>query len=267
MIDPRTRLFLVTAVGVLAICLEQPGALGALVLATLLPLAVLRVPGVWWRRGVIGVLTIVWSTVLSQGLFYAEQPRVALVELGPLVLWREGVRWGLVQSLRFVAVSLAGLGLAVSTSPDRLYAAMLRLRVPFGLALMATTALRMVPAVGQELWTVRRARAARGRPAWRRAPWRWLALEVGLLRPVVARAWRRAHALAESLDARGFDPLAPRAVRRPLRMGALDGGIVVGVGLVTATVVALRVLYLLYVGEVLYVPALRGVYGFVRGWL
>jgi energy-coupling factor transporter transmembrane protein EcfT len=53
-------------------------------------------------------------------------------------------------------------------------------------------------------------------------------LEVILLRPVVARALRRARALAESLETRGFHPTAPRAVRDPLRFGWTDG---LGLGL------------------------------------
>ncbi len=266
MIDPRTRLFLLLCAGVLAISLEGPLALGLFTLACASPLLLMRVPGRWWRRGLVGVLTIVWSTVLSQGLFYAEQPRVSVASLGPLHLYREGLAWGLTQSLRFVGLSLAGIALAVSTPPDRLHVALLRLRLPFGLALMATTALRFLPVVAEELLVVRTARAHRGRPAWKRAPWRWLALEIGLLRPVVARAWRRAQNLAESLDARGFDPLARRSVRRPLRLTAIDGVLLVGGALLTTAIASARLLFLLYTSETWYAPALRPLYGFVRSW-
>lgn len=267
MIDPRTRLALLCAAGVLAITLEQPGALGGLALVCCLPLVLLRPSWIWIRRGLVAVLAVVWSTTLSQGLFYAEQPRVSLGHLGPLHLYREGLAYGLAQSLRFVALSIGGICLAVSTPPDRLYAALLALRVPFGLALMASTALRFLPELGRELLTVRRARAHRGRPAWRRAPWRWLALEVSLLRPVVARAWRRAQNLAESLDARGFDPVAPRAVRRPLRMGALDHGLLALSLLVCLAAVACRILFLLYTSETWYHPSLRPLLAFTREWL
>lgn len=265
--DPRTRLMLLGCAGILAISLEQPAALAVFVLACALPLVALRPSPAWQRRGLLAVATIVWSTVLSQGLFYAEQPRVALASLGPLTLWREGVTWGLAQSLRFVGLSLAGIALSASTPPDRLHAALLRLRVPFGLALMAATALRFLPAIGQEILVVRRARAARGRPVWRRPPWQWLALELSLLRPVVARSWRRAHSLAESLDARGFDPLAPRAVRRPLQLRPLDHLLLVGAGTLTLAVAGARLLFLLYTSDTWYHPALRPLYGFVRGWL
>lgn len=265
--DPRARLGLLLCVGVLAVVLEHPLALGLLAGASVLALVGARVEGRWWARGAVAVLAVVWSTALSQGLFYAEHPRVALVHLGPLTVWREGALYGLAQSLRFVAVTLAGLAVAVSTPSDRLHAALLALRVPFGLALMASTALGFVPTLASEVVAVRAARAHRGRPVWRRAPWAWLALEVRLLRPVVARAWRRAQVLAESLDARGFDPTAPRAVRRPLRLRWSDGAVLSAAVTVTGALATARVLYLLYTSEVLYLPALRGVYGAVRGWL
>lgn len=265
--DPRARLGLLGCVGLVVLCLERPMALGVLALLCAAPLIVLRPARAWWGRGLLAALTIVWGTLLSQGLFYAEQPRVALISLGPLTLWREGAVYGLAQSLRFLALTLAGAALALSTPPDRMLAALLRLRVPFGLALMAAAALRFAPELARELVVVRQARARRGRPAWKRAPWAWLALEVALLRPVVARCWRRAMNLAESLDARGFDPLAPRAVRRPLVMGARDWAVLGAAAAVTGVVVALRVIFLLYTADLVYVPALRGVVALVRAWL
>lgn len=265
--DPRTRLALLFAAGILAITLERPAALGGFALSCTLPLLFVGLERRWVTRGVAIVLTVIWGTSLSQALFYAEQPRVPLLQFGPLTLWREGLRYGLAQSLRFIGLSLAGLAVAVSTPPDRLHAALRALRVPFGLALMASTALRFLPEITRELRTVRRARAARGRPVWRRGPLAWMRLELSLLRPVVARAWRRAHNLAESLDARGFDPTAPRTERRPLRMRPLDWGVLMGAAMVTIPAVCGRLLYLLYTSETWYHPALRPVYGFVRRWL
>lgn len=265
--DPRTRLGLVLCVGTLAVTLEHPLALGVLCGVSLTGVALARVDPRWWRRGLVVVAALVWSTVLSQGLFYGEEPRIAVLDLGPLALYREGIAHGLAQSLRFVAVALAGLALSVSTPPDRMYAALLRLRVPFGLALMTVTALRLLPDIARDILLVRGARSQRGREVWRRSPWAWLSLEVSLLRPVVARCWRRAHNLAESLDARGFDPVAPRRLRRPLRFGALDGVVLVGAGALTAAAVFARLSFALYTSDTWYHPALRPVYALVRDWL
>ncbi|MFT5685904.1 MAG: energy-coupling factor transporter ATP-binding protein EcfA2, partial [Myxococcota bacterium] len=266
-LDPRTRLGLISAAGILAISLERPESLLLFALTCAVPLLWVGMDRKWLRRGLLAVAAIIWSTVLSQGLFYADQPRVSLGHLGPLHLYREGVTYGLAQSMRFVGLSLGGIALAVSTPPDRMFAALVRLRIPFGLALMAATALRFLPEIGREALTVRQARAARGRPTWKRGPVAWLALEVGLLRPIVARSWRRAQNLAESLDARGFDPLAERTWRRPLRMRAVDWSLIGAATAVSLTVASARILYALYTAEAVYIPALRPLYGFVRTWL
>ncbi len=265
--DPRAKLGLLACTGVLAVVLDRPVSLGLLALLSALPFALLRVPGRWRAHGLLAVLTLVWGTVLSQGLFYADEPRTALLRVGPVAFWREGAVHGVVQSLRFVAVTLAGIAVAVSTPVDRLLAALLRARVPFGMGFLAVTALRFVPEGTREALVVRRARARRGRPIARRAPLAWIREELALIRPVVARALRRAGTLAEALDARGFDATAPRTVRRPLRMGAGEGVLLGLAALLTAGALGLRVLYVLYGAEVLYVPRLRWLYGFVRTWL
>lgn len=264
-LDPRTRLMLVGLVGVLAVGLEAPRSLAALMLVC---------AGVFLRfgpsrrtvLGAFGMLAaIVWSTVLSQGMFYGDEPRVALVTLGPLTLWREGVAHGLAQSLRFGAMTLAGFALAASTPPERLFAGLRALHVPFGLSFLVVTALRFVPDVAGEWAAVRRARARRGRPAWKRAPWAWLALETSLLTPVLARTLRRARALAESLDSRGFDASAPRAVRRPLRLRAMDVAVLCVATVVSFSVAAARVLFVLYTSDTWYHPGLREFYALARG--
>lgn len=267
MIDPRTRLVLLLCVGLLAVTFERVASLLVLMMVSAVPLVLLRADRPWLRRGALAWLAIAWGTMLSQGLFYGERPRVALFELGPLVFWREGLAHGFVQSLRFGALLCAGTAVVASTPPDRLLRALVALRVPFGLAFLAATALRFVPATAQEMLTVRRARARRGQPVYARAPWAWLAVEIALLRPVIARSLRRARALAETLDTRGFDALGARTVRRPLRLGVLDALVLIVAVPVTASLVAMRVAYAAYVADLWWVPAWRPMYAFVRHWL
>lgn len=265
--DPRARMALLALGGVLALCLDSPRALAALAAMAALSFVLAR-PG---RKRLLTAFTlavgIVWSTVLGQALFYPELPRATIAHLGPFPVYAEGIRHGLEQSLRFVAMALMGLALASSTPVDRLFQALVGLRVPFGLALMVAAAIRFLPELGLALVTVRRARAHRGRPAYARAPWRWLLVELSLIRPIVARAWRRAQNLAETLEARGFDPTAPRRSRHPLVLGWGEATLVALASIVVATVVACRFLFVLYATDVAYFPELRSVYGFVRDWL
>jgi len=264
--DPRLRVWLLVCVCTLALVVESLPALGAL--AVLPAVALLLHPQVGgWRLRILGLYALfAWSTAFSQALFYAEFPRTPLLRLGPVVFWREGALYGLAQSLRFMATLSAGVLLAVSTPVDRLTAGLVALRVPYGLVLMATAAVRFVPVVGREWLSIRAARARRGRPAWRRPPWALLRLELSLLLPLVARSLRRARALAESLETRGFDPLGG-VTGPPLRATAAE--LVVGgaTGLLTGGAIAARGLFWAYAAELWYHPGLRPLYAFVRGWL
>jgi len=265
--DPRSRIVYVVMISVLAVIFEQLHSLALLAMICVIPLLAAPIGWVWRRRALVGIIAIVWGTTLSQALFYGEAPRTLAFELGPLTFWREGIEHGLIQSLRMVAVTAAGLSIAATTPLDRLLAGLIRLRVPFSLAFLAVMSLRFLPEVGREVLVVRRARARRGRPAWRRSPRAWLQLELSLLRPIVARAVRRARSISESLDVRGFDADSPRAVHRPLyfRRGepvALIVGVITTTGLLVA-----RLLYVAYLNELAYFPSLRPLYGFVRQWL
>jgi energy-coupling factor transporter ATP-binding protein EcfA2/energy-coupling factor transporter transmembrane protein EcfT len=268
--DPRATVGIVFLLGVLVLCLD--GAAPLALLAGVGTLAVLVHPrAVGWRLRFCGMVALLaWTTAFSQGLFWNQWPRTPLVVLtrDPMIaLYREGLVHGAVQSLRFTAVTAAGVWVALTTSPDRLVTGMLALRIPFGVALMGSTALRFLPMVGAELLAVRGARARRGRPVWKRSPWAWMVLEVSLLRPVVARALRRARTLAESLETRGFHPTAPRAVREPLRMRAGEGVAVALAGITALSAVIARGLYAAYGAELYYAPSLRTLYAFVRAWM
>ena len=77
MIDPRLRILLVAGAGLLAISLEHALALSVLTLVAAASAVAAGLPAQWrWRSGVI-ILAIIWPTVLSQSIFYGEQPRRA----------------------------------------------------------------------------------------------------------------------------------------------------------------------------------------------
>ena len=267
MTDSRVKILLLLMVGILAITLEQPHSLGLLAVGTALSLTRSGIRRQWLKRGMLVVVALVWTTVFSQALFYGDQPRTILVKLGPAVFWSEGVEHGLVQPLRFIAVALGGVALAVSTPPDRLLLGMQRLGLPSGLAFLTVTALRFIPTVGSEFLIVRTARAHRGRSVWRRSPLAWLRLELGLLRPVLARTLRRSRALAESMDIRGFDASTARRSRRRLHWTPLNSAQVTAGFIITASAVSAKALYTLYTAGLAYHPELRGLYGWVRNWL
>ncbi|MEZ4317986.1 MAG: ATP-binding cassette domain-containing protein [Myxococcota bacterium] len=265
MLGPAGALAAVLGVGMLAVLLDGAVALAGLAVVSFLVLVTRPLEArTRWRLG-LGLLAVVWSTVVSQGLFYGDLPRTALVRIGPIALWWEGLVWGAVQSARLVAVSSAGLALALSYAPDRLLGVLRRLRVPGGLAFLAVTALRFVPVVAGEWGTVRAARARRGRALHRRGPWSWVRTEVLMLRPLVVRALRRARVLAESLDSRGFDVrVGVRSVEPTSLLDRATAGLFAGA---VASVAVLQAVYALYVWDLYRHPGLSGLYAWVQTWL
>jgi len=267
MLDPRLKFLLLLMAGTLAVILNSVAALCLLGLACGASLAVSGLSPAWRMRGFVIVLAIVWSTVLSQSLFYGQQPRTPFFEMGPLVFWREGLQHGLLQSVRFIGISLAGIALALSTPPDRLLSAMQKLGIPSGLCFLTVTALRFVPTVGDELLAVRAARRHRCGDITSRHPWTMLKTELSLLMPVLARSLRRARALAESMHIRGFDPQAIRTNRQAIVWTTRDTVVLSTTLTAFCLICATKAVYLLYTLDVAYLPELRTIYGWTRDWL
>ena len=284
-LDPRLKLCWLACVSILSVVLDAVGALAALALLSALMASGLRMPSRAWRLLALVLATIVWGALLSQGLFYAAEPRTPLLTLIPpfaisgwqaegLRLYREGVTYGLAQSLRMVAVTIAGLTVCLSTSPPRLLAALTWLRVPTAIGFMTVAAMRFVPLVLSEYQIVRQARWLRSaRGSGRRGSWRpnrlasALRTEATLLIPVIAAALRRATSLATSVAARGFDPTARRKPYPPLDMSMVEIALTTGLLSATGAVLVTKLMYWLYLAEFYYRPGLRSLYDFARGWL
>jgi len=198
----------------------------------LLGLAGLRLPPRGWAAivGIVGLL--VWGTMFSQGFFYKGATQTVVLSIirpstqqggfPGIELTKEGLWFGAVQSLRLLASLLAGLTVSLSTSAERMLAALSWFRLPATLSFMTTAALRFLPVLIEEFAEVRQARKLRGyrfrwfgRPGDRLGSYR---AEVGVVLPVIAAALRRAETLAESVTARGFDPYRPRTFYPPLEM-------------------------------------------------
>ncbi len=280
-LDPRVKLAWLATVSLAGVLLD-----GAIALAVLCALALVVALALRWDRRtwlIVGapVLAVAWGTMLSQAMFYAGEPRTAIVTLLPegsigglhfpgLRLYREGFFYGLVQSLRMIAVMLAGLSVCLSTSSERLLAALTWTGVPEAIGFMSVAALRFLPTMIDQWSTVRRSCRLRGfRPQYFgvRNLLRTLRVELMLLVPVVASALRRASTLATSITVRGFDATRPRTLYPPLAISKIEATALVALTTVILGLATLKSLYWLAVGEQFRVSALQPLYDFVGRWL
>lgn len=152
-----------------------------------------------------------------------------LARVGPVVVTDEA----LVRALSASAALLLTLAVAtlvtLTTSPvdiaDALRAGLAplsRLRVPVeDLALVAMIALRFVPTLVDEAERIRKAQVARGLRAGR-GPLGRARAAAPLLVPLVEGVFRKGDLLALALEARAFEPGAPRVPYRELRFRAGD---------------------------------------------
>ncbi len=256
--DARLKIAWLVVVSLAAVVVDSTVAL--LILSGL-ALGVALLLG-WSRRTwlVVGgiLVAVVWGTMFSQALFLPSRtahadPDVRSLVFDPgyvfpgLIFYREGALYGLLQSSRIVAMTLAGMTVCLSTSPERLLAALAWLRVPSAVSFMAVAALRFLPTVADQWATVRRSCQLRGyRPRlWQvgRGVWASWGTELTLLVPVVAAALRRASTLATSLTARGYDAGQRRTIFPALTMVGSERIAVIVLIVVGAALAGIKSLY------------------------
>lgn len=273
---PQTWLGLGLCASVAGVLLDRTETLAVLAALGVLTLASARPSREQWRMFLgIAALTA-WAFVLGQGVFYSAVPRTPLVVLvsrevpvlgpwtGGVMLYREGLQHGLVQSLRLTGLLAFGLAACWSVSPQGLLVALTRLRIPYGVAFMAVTAFRFLPVVAQETATVAAVQRLRGFAPSLRHPLRTIAAWRGRLRCVLATAVRRAATLAMAIQARGFVPGAPRTHWQEPRLRRSDWVLLVGATTLTGTLAAAKALYALHVADVWHREELGWVYRWVR---
>jgi energy-coupling factor transport system permease protein len=220
-------------------------------------------------------LLVVWALIFSQAIFYNRFPRRALVVLvepnwffaDGLKIYAEGISYGMIQSLRILAVGLSGYAICFSTEPDRFMRGLLAMRVPYSLSFMAVTAIRFLPLVAEEFRAVRTAMRLKGYRPFRGGIASTVRTEVASLRPILAGTVRRSQEVALSILARGFALDAKRTSLCEDRFRAWHWAVLLGMIAVVAAIAACKVLFWLYQHEVYYAAGLRPLYALVREWL
>ncbi len=242
-LDPRCKVIAVLAIVVGLFLRGSFAALAVYGAAALVGLLLSGVPLGWVARGLRPVAWLLALTFVVQILF---APGPAFATLGPLHLSAHGLAVAGYLCLRLVVLIVASLLLTLTTPPIALTDALAwlgrplrRLRVPTEeLALMVTIALRFIPTLLQEIDTIMKAQRARGARYDRGGPVRRARALVPVLVPLFILSFRRADELALAMEARCYQPGAPRTRLHPLRARWTDA---VLLGLIAAVVVLAEV--------------------------
>ncbi len=226
-VDPRSKIVFSFAFAVALFLVSSFGGLALMAAGLAAGLAVARIPPSWLYRGLKPVLLLALVTFLFQAFLRGGAP---ITSLGPLTLYREGVREGAFLALRLVLLVLSSTLLTFTTPPvmltdglSRLMAPLQRLRFPaYELALMMTIALRYIPTLLQELDRILKAQLARGADIRRGGLVKRARNLVPVLLPLFVISFRHADELALAMESRCYRGGRGRTARRQLRLGWLD---------------------------------------------
>lgn len=199
MVDPRTKLMLALAYGVLIALTRKQGWL----------------IGEW--SFLVGVVI-----ALGKGKAYLRW----LVMLIPMALFFGGVTWwtadritGQSAALGLMAITTVFFVFFASTEPEDLGNSLVHAGLPFSVAFVMTAALQFVPVVSRKVRAVVEAQQARGivlKPGWRA-----LRNYPALLVPLLIQSFQTAESLAEAMEARGFGRPG-RSFRKVYHLGVGD---------------------------------------------
>ena len=207
--------------------------------AVALLLAAFPVAGV--RLGRVRGTRLFVSTALLLGLLQVLFVRegAMLLQLGPLVVTTGGVQAGVYVAGRFLSVILLSYLFVLTTEPNDLAYALMRVGLSYRYGFALITALRLVPTFEQEGQIVYHAQLARGVEYDIRSPRRFLTLARQFVLPLLVSALGKVDALAVSMEGRCFGKYPARTFLREVRATWLDA---VAVGLLAVGMVVTGVL-------------------------
>ena len=219
-LDPRSKLLWFTVCFVLIVFSRQLASLVAVALAVLLLARVGRV-----LRGLVSTLeALVFLIVLVTAM--------NTLYFGPVD--------GLLAGLKFCLAVATFSAFFLTTAPEELAAALVKLGISYNFAFTLSAGARFVPTVAREATEILDAYRARGV--------RFESSLVGRVRtyarvlvPLVVATVRRSLRLAEAMEARGFGYSSKRTQLRELMFGRDDWVMVLSALVLTAAVVALQI--------------------------
>lgn len=275
-IDPRVKLIVLAAFSIIAISMDNPKALIYIFILSLIGYPVAKIPIQNIKLLAVLLLLLIWGTIYSQALFYQQHPRTIIFTILPenslgmnwdgLHVFREGIEYGAIQSMRFAATTSLALLFYWTTNPNAMLFGLIRLKVPYGLAFMVMTSLRFIPLLFSESITVFRAQKLKGYAPFK--PLNWIKTVFLVLVPILANCMRRAAKLAVSVEGRAFKPEASRTYLKAdiLKFTTLDR-VLMAACLTAIPVLFFKIMFWLYVNDILYLSRLRWIYEIVEKYI
>ena len=226
-LDPRTKI-ISTILFISSIFLAenyQAYSIVAIFVGTII--AVAGIPLIMILRSLKPLWIIIILTLL---IHIFTTPGNIIFVLGPAVVTQEGIRMGLLMSLRLIFLIVISSLLTFTTSPVALTDGIERLLKPFKriglpaheLAMMMTIALRFIPTLLEETDRIMKAQMARGADFTSGNLLRRAKNLIPLLVPLFISAFRRADELATAMESRCYRGGDHRTRMKQLKIARRD---------------------------------------------
>ena len=233
-LDPRTKLFLLLGMFVLAFVFTDPlyllGVLAVVLFFGYLARSLANLGRIWFILVAIAVVCIIlWSTFGG-----GETPFFLFVE-------REAFVYGISLALRLDAAILAAAIFLSTTRNEEVAVGLVRLGIPYRLASAVSRALRLVPTMVAAGMTIDQARRSRGLDPNSGNIVSRTRKRLPLLAPAFATTVRSTNAFSMAQASRGLGAGPRRTFLLPIAMGRSDAIVLVLVVLLVAGAITLRI--------------------------
>jgi len=247
-LDPRTKIAMSLMCACLIVVLRMPEGLLGLFSLLLVTFTVVRPPFSYVRTLVSLMAIAVIFTVISQGFFYYFEPKTPILTFipensgwigkltGGLAIYREGLIYGAIQSLRLCCAMVLSMIIVITTYPSDLILGLERIGVPAKIGFVVTVSIRFLPALIDEARRILVAQKLRGLNV-KGVRGGFVALRY-LLPPLIIDSLRQARRIALAASVRAYT--GERTHIRTLEFSRIDW---IAAGLSTGVMVFLIFFY------------------------
>ncbi|MEQ2465639.1 energy-coupling factor transporter transmembrane component T family protein [Niallia hominis] len=244
--DPRSKLLLVFLFICIVFLANNIWSYSLLIMYVGALVAISNVPIKYIYLGLRPIFWLIIFTFILH-LFFTKNGEL-LFEWGWITIYEEGVRMGILISIRFFLLIIMTSLLTLTTTPIELTDAIETLLGPLKkvkfpvheLALMMSISLRFIPTLMDETEKIMKAQMARGVEFSSGSIKSRIQAIIPLLIPLFVNSFKRAEELAIAMEARGYQGGEGRTKYRQLVWNPIDTIMIIILILVTALLFLLR---------------------------
>ncbi|MBI4725850.1 energy-coupling factor transporter transmembrane protein EcfT [candidate division TA06 bacterium] len=214
LLDPRIKIIWTMVISVLIVMNNIPLVLGLLFLSTAIVWLAVRPPLGKFKVLLFTIITIIAGTIFSQAVFYYFEPKTILLTIlpkefpflgkltGGINIYREGIAYGLIQSLRILSAVSCGTLTVMTTHPSDLVLGLTKFKMPERFSFMLLVTFRFLPELIYEAKRILLAQRLRGlQPAGVNGA---IKAFRHLMTPLIINTLRNARQLALAAEVRGY---------------------------------------------------------------